>query len=111
MPPRLTREVPAPLLHAASYLTLVSWLSGVWPWVKRAEPRGRATWEVCWLSHSLSTSWLIDSHNYISSNPDWLYLPALVGKGEKIAIDYVCKNKAGGGVCSPVGTCGAQLQK
>lgn len=92
---RLTREVPALLLHAAPYLALVSQFSSAWPQAKRADPRGKAIWEACWLSRFLSASLLIDLHNYIRSNPDWRYLPVLVGKGEKIATDYVCGIRRG----------------
>ena len=102
-PARLTSEVPALLFHAASYLAFMSWFSGARPWAKCADPRGRVTWEVCWLSRFLSTSSLIDSRNYVRSNADWHNLPVLVGKGEKISTDYVCRTKGRGHLSS----CGA----
>lgn len=101
-------EVRGPLLsYSMQLLTLLSCPGSV---VRGHGQRGRATWAACWLSCFLSTSSLIDFQNYITSNPDWHYLPVLVGKGEENCYWLCLQNKERGVVRPPVGPHGAQLQ-
>lgn len=81
---RLTQEIPALLFHALPCLALLSWLSGVWPQARCADPRGRAAWECA--GNSIIPALLCSVIQGISSKPDWHYLPISRDRGRKMLL-------------------------